>query len=99
MGSEMCIRDRALDEPQTALDSDGIKSFLTALENLRGWITFAYTTNSDEFMEAADRIFHIQNGELTIYESLEDMKAGLAANEFDGVSVDSLEPGFNQIGA
>ena len=89
----------ALDEPQTALDNDGIKSFLTALDNLRGWITFAYTTNSEEFMDAADRIFHIENGELTVYESLKDMKAGLAANEFDGVSVDGLEPGFNQIGA
>ena len=89
----------ALDEPQTALDNDGIKSFLTALENLRGWITFAYTTNSEEFMEAADRIFYIENGGLTVYGSLKEMKAGLAANEFDGVSVDGLEPGFNQIGA
>lgn len=90
----------ALDEPQTALDGDGIKSFLEALENLRGWITFAYTTNSEEFMEVADRIFYIQDGVLTTYNSVDDMKAGLAANEFDRVSVDDPEnSSFNQIGA
>lgn len=89
----------ALDEPQTALDSDGIKSFLQALDNLRGWITFAYTTNSEEFMKAADRIFYIQDGALTVYDSLEDMKAGLAANEFDRVSVDDTDAVFYKIGA
>ncbi|MEP3628910.1 MAG: ABC transporter transmembrane domain-containing protein [Hyphomicrobiales bacterium] len=89
----------ALDEPQTALDGDGIKSFLQALDNLRGWITFAYTTNSEEFMRAADRIFYIQDGELTVYDNVDEMKAGLAANEFDRVSVDDTETGFNKIGA
>lgn len=78
----------ALDEPQTALDGDGVKSFLRAMENLRGWITFAYTTNSDAFINAADRIFYVQDGLVTIYDDMDDMNAGLAASEFDRVSVD-----------
>lgn len=81
-----------LDEPQDMLDSQGEQSLLKAIESLRGWITFAYTTKSEKLMSNADRIFHIAEGRLTVYDDLTAMNEALAQNDFDRLVVEGEEP-------
>lgn len=79
-----------LDEPQAALDQPGIQSFLGALENLRGWVTFAYTTNSEQFMKEADRIFYVHDGKISIYGSVDEMNEALARDDFERVEIEDV---------
>ncbi len=73
----------ALHNPIANLDNHGKKAFMNALENVRGWQTIIFTTNDDNLAQTADKIFYVQNGHLTQYHSIADMKAELAKKDFD----------------
>ncbi|MEP6356336.1 MAG: ABC transporter transmembrane domain-containing protein [Hyphomicrobiales bacterium] len=79
----------ALDEPQAELDARGQETFIKAIDSLRGWVTVIFTSNSESLARNVDRIFYVNNGRLTIYNSYDEMKADLINNNFVNVDVDS----------
>lgn len=77
-----------LDEPQANLDTPGKQAFVRALQNLTGWITVVYSSNCETLLRAADRIFYIENGGLTVFENFDAMTNALESFDFERVSVD-----------
>lgn len=77
----------AFDEPQANLDESGKASLIKAIENLRGWVTFVYTSNCKSIVNSADRIFYVQNGKLTVYDTLDEMHDALESRDFDYLDV------------
>lgn len=73
----------ALDEPQTELDARGKATFIKTIQNLSGWMTVVFTTNCAKTANSADRIFYIQNGRLTIYNSYGEMRESLLNSDLD----------------
>jgi len=73
----------ALDEPQAELDPRGESTFIKAMQNLRGWITLVFTSNNESLLRSADRIFHIQDGELVVYDSYDEMNDALMSKDFE----------------
>lgn len=78
----------ALDEPQAELDARGQETFIKAIDSLRGWVTVIFTSNNENLARNVDRLFYVNNGRLTIYNSYDEMKADLVNNDFDHVDVE-----------
>lgn len=78
----------ALDEPQTQLDGHGKETFIKAIDSLRGWMTVVFTSNNEQIARSVDRIFYIENGRVTIYQSYDEMRTDLTKKDFDHVDVD-----------
>lgn len=89
----------ALDEPQAELDARGQATFIKAIDSLSGWVTVVFTSNNENLARIVDRIFYVNNGRLTIYNSYDELKADLINNDYDNVDQKSDSVASNSVSA
>ena len=89
----------ALDEPQAELDARGQATFIKAIDSLSGWVTVVFTSNNENLARIVDRIFYVNNGRLTIYNSYDKLKADLINNDYDNVDEKSDSVASNSVSA